>query len=199
MTTTSIIFGHHPSRMAPFKGRLISSPSTPELSISISSLDDLQKVPSTPETLYTPQSATVKTPKTPKWFQRSFPSPPVINEYQKGDDFGLKLLADGWMDGKPPVGTLIFIHGLSGHFTKTWSHDRDSQFFWPKIWLPTADGLTNVRVMSFGYNAAILRHVPSLACIKDFARTFLMSLLVSPHLNTDLVSLRTSDNMIESH
>ena len=106
---------------------------------------------------------------------------------QAGEDHGLKLLSLGQVDGVPPVGTLIFIHGLGGHFTRTWSHERDADFFWPKIWLPTADGLRAVRIMSFGYDAAIFRCTPSLGCVSDFARTLLLNIMVFPGLNDDKV------------
>ena len=98
------------------------------------------------------------------------------------DDHGLKLLSTGEVDGEPPIGTLIFIHGLGGHFVRTWSHERDSNFFWPKIWLPTADGLRAVRIMSFGYDAGIFRFTPSVACVSDFARSLLMNIMVHPSL-----------------
>ena len=45
-----------------------------------------------------------------------------VEDASLADDYGLKLLSLGQVDGVPPVGTLIFIHGLGGHFTRTWSH-----------------------------------------------------------------------------
>ena len=44
-----------------------------------------------------------------------------------------------------------------------------------------------VRVMSFGYDAAIFRFTPSLACVNDFARTLLLSIMVYPGLDEDKV------------
>ena len=111
-----------------------------------------------------------------------------VEDASIADDHGLKLLSLGQVDGVPPVGTLIFIHGLGGHFTRTWSHERDSTFFWPKIWLPTTEGLRAVRIMSFGYDAAIFRFTPSLACVNDFARTLLLNIMVYPGLDEDKVS-----------
>ena len=110
-----------------------------------------------------------------------------VEDAATADDHGLKLLSLGQVDGVPPVGTLIFIHGLGGHFTRTWSHERDSTFFWPKIWLPTTEGLRAVRIMSYGYDAAIFRFTPSLACVKDFARTLLLNIMVYPGLDEDKV------------
>ena len=101
------------------------------------------------------------------------------------DDYGLKLLSLGRNGDGPPRSTLIFIHGLGGHFTRTWSHERNPQLCWPKVWLPTVEGLHAVRIMSFGYDAAIFRQHPSLACISDFARTLLMEILVAPGLSDD--------------
>ena len=110
-----------------------------------------------------------------------------VEDASIADDHGLKLLSLGQVDGVPPVGTLIFIHGLGGHFTRTWSHERDSTFFWPKIRLPTTEGLRAVRIMSFGYDAAIFRFTPSLACVNDFARTLLLNIMVYPGLDEDKV------------
>ena len=110
-----------------------------------------------------------------------------VGDASTADDHGLKLLSLGQVDGVPPVGTLIFIHGLGGHFTRTWSHERDSTFFWPKIWLPTTEGLRAVRIMSFGYDATVFRFTPSLACVSDFARTLLLNIMVYPGLDEDKV------------
>ena len=110
-----------------------------------------------------------------------------VEDASIADDHGLKLLSLGQVDGVPPVGTLIFIHGLGGHFTRTWSHERDSTFFWPKIWLPTTEGLRAVRIMSFGYDATIFRFTPSLGCVSDFARTLLLNIMVYPGLDEDKV------------
>ena len=110
-----------------------------------------------------------------------------VEDASIGDDHGLKLLSLGQVDGVPPVGTLIFIHGLGDHFTRTWSHERDSTFFWHKIWLPTTEGLRAVRIMSFGYDAAIFRFTPSLACVNEFARTLLLNIMVYPGLDEDKV------------
>ena len=113
------------------------------------------------------------------------------------DDHGLKFLSLSQVDSVPPVETLIFIHKLGGHFTHTWSHERDSTFFWPKIWLPTTEGLRAVRIMSFGYEAAILRFTPSLACVNDVARTLLLNIMVYPGLDEDKVSRSSSMTSIK--
>ena len=59
-----------------------------------------------------------------------------VEDASIADDHGLKLLSLGQVDGVPPVGTLIFIHGLGGHFTRTWSHERDSTSFGLKFGFP---------------------------------------------------------------
>lgn len=69
--------------------------------------------------------------------EKTLSEPHLAEDSLIGDDHGLKLLSLGEVDGVPPVGTLVFIHGLGGHFVKSWSQDRDSEFFWPKVWLPT--------------------------------------------------------------
>jgi alpha-beta hydrolase superfamily lysophospholipase len=50
--------------------------------------------------------------------------------------------------------SIVAVHGLGGHWKKTWTSDDDS--FWLRDFLPqllTAAGIA-ARVMSFGYNSA---------------------------------------------
>jgi hypothetical protein len=46
---------------------------------------------------------------------------------------------------------IIFIHGLGGSARGTWTHEA-TEWYWPES-LPDVNGLENVRVMAFGYNA----------------------------------------------
>ena len=46
---------------------------------------------------------------------------------------------------------IIFVHGLGGSSKGTWTHS-ETQSFWPE-WLPEKNGLENVRIATFGYDA----------------------------------------------
>ncbi|KAH7411529.1 Alpha/Beta hydrolase protein, partial [Cadophora sp. MPI-SDFR-AT-0126] len=47
--------------------------------------------------------------------------------------------------------SVVFVHGLTGNRTRTWSHDG---LLWPKDLLPKT--LPNARIMTFGYDADVL-------------------------------------------
>lgn len=87
------------------------------------------------------------------------------------DPLGLTLVHS------PPTITadFIFVHGLGGTSKKTWSWNRDLQYFWP-AWLPTETELSTVRIFSFGYNADF-RAPENASNIIDFAKDLLFSLL----------------------
>lgn len=74
-----------------------------------------------------------------------------------------------------PTADFIFVHGLGGTSKKTWSWDRDPQYFWPG-WLPKEKELSTVRIFSFGYNADF-RGPESATNIIDFAKDLLFSML----------------------
>jgi hypothetical protein len=51
----------------------------------------------------------------------------------------------------PQPVNIIFVHGLGGSSKGTWTH-TEPQTFWPE-WLPAKNGLENVRIATFGYDA----------------------------------------------
>ncbi|KAL8747538.1 MAG: hypothetical protein Q9184_007585, partial [Pyrenodesmia sp. 2 TL-2023] len=83
-------------------------------------------------------------------------------------------------EGGIPAADIILIHGLGGTSRKTWSWNKDPQFFWPEKWLPSELGFQQARVLSFGYNA----HFASsgrgnILNIADFAKDLLFGMRYS--------------------
>ena len=67
---------------------------------------------------------------------------------------------------------VVAIHGLNGDYETTWTHDGSG-----KNWLRDflSDDIPEVRVMSWGYNAQVLKS-KSIGSIESFARGLLIDL-----------------------
>jgi pimeloyl-ACP methyl ester carboxylesterase len=52
-----------------------------------------------------------------------------------------------------PRADVVFVHGLGGSSIKTWSKDRDIEYFWPMKFLPHEQDINTARIFTFGYNA----------------------------------------------
>ncbi|KEF54926.1 uncharacterized protein A1O9_09369 [Exophiala aquamarina CBS 119918] len=74
-----------------------------------------------------------------------------------------------------PIANIIFVHGLGGHSTKTWSHNHDPDFFWPQLWLPKDPKLARARLFTYGYDSQVLG-LKSVANITDFAKALLFDM-----------------------
>jgi hypothetical protein len=48
---------------------------------------------------------------------------------------------------------IVFVHGLGGSSHRTWSYNRDPNFFWPLKFLPSNPPVDEARILTFGYNA----------------------------------------------
>ncbi|KAG8528983.1 uncharacterized protein KY384_006672 [Bacidia gigantensis] len=70
---------------------------------------------------------------------------------------------------------LIFVHGLGGSSRRTWSWNRDTDYFWP-AWLPHDLELSNSRIFTFGYTAGLKGPSTALNVI-DFAKDLLLRML----------------------
>lgn len=97
----------------------------------------------------------------------------------ESSDHGLHTVLD--KDALAPgITDIVAIHGLNGHYQKTWT-DEESRYNWLwDVW--KRDGwaggslVNKVRVMSFSYNAKV-KHSKSTADIFDFADQLLEGLL----------------------
>jgi hypothetical protein len=49
--------------------------------------------------------------------------------------------------------SIVFVHGLCGHWRKTWTKDG---VCWPKELLSKEDKLSHTRVLTFGYDANVI-------------------------------------------
>lgn len=70
---------------------------------------------------------------------------------------------------------IVFVHGLGGHFQKTWTHGSDdTKFFWPADSL--VKDLPGARIFSYSYPSGGLQITRSKAGIRDFANGLLQGL-----------------------
>jgi hypothetical protein len=85
---------------------------------------------------------------------------------------------------------IIFVHGLGGSATKTWTH-YPSNTFWPTL-LHEDDGFANVRVSTFGYDANFgnIFAPKNTLDISDFAKQLLDSLDLHYEKYSDVSILR---------
>lgn len=74
-----------------------------------------------------------------------------------------------------PTANIIFVHGLGGHSSNTWSHNHDPDFFWPQLWLPKDPKLHRARLFTYGYDSQIMGP-KSVANITDFAKALLFDM-----------------------
>ena len=98
-------------------------------------------------------------------------TPSSSNSLATVDPLGLNLV---YNTVEPKV-DLIFVHGLGGSSLRTWSWNRDTDYFWP-LWLPSDSDLSNSRVFTFGYSAN-LRGPSSTSNVLDFAKDLLLKML----------------------
>jgi len=91
-----------------------------------------------------------------------------------------------------PTVDIIFVHGLGGSSVSTWTKDRDEAKFWPKEFLPSEPGISNTRILSFGYTAFYLsRSSSSKLSITDFARSLLAAMKDESDLGLGRVRIST--------
>ncbi|KAK0666749.1 putative WD40 domain-containing protein [Cercophora samala] len=85
---------------------------------------------------------------------------------------------------------IIFVHGLGGSSRKTWSWNRDPNYFWPS-WIHHEEGLSQFRIFSFGYNANF-REPDTPLSIMDFSKSLLVRMRAYGHgaLESDAIGLK---------
>jgi hypothetical protein len=72
---------------------------------------------------------------------------------------------------------IVFVHGLGGTSRMSWSKNRDLELFWPLKFLPFEPDICQGRIMTFGYNATILKGgTRTSASVLDFAKDLLFEL-----------------------
>jgi hypothetical protein len=74
-----------------------------------------------------------------------------------------------------PDGDIIFVHGLGGTSQRTWSYERDPDYFWLP-WLSSEPELSRFRIFTFGYNAN-WKGSDTVVSIADFAKDLLLRML----------------------
>ncbi len=111
--------------------------------------------------------------------RRRSSTPSTPSTFDAHGSLGLNLLSCP----SDPLLDLIFVHGLGGGSTKTWSLSKDPTLFWPKAWLPREPGFQNVRIHSYGYDAdwTSKKATPTIN-IYDFGHQLLETLRNSPEL-----------------
>jgi WD40 repeat protein/pimeloyl-ACP methyl ester carboxylesterase len=85
---------------------------------------------------------------------------------------------------------IIFVHGLGGNSSLTWSKDHDLAMFWPKLWLPSEPHVRDTRIFSFGYNANFHPgSSKSISNIGDFAKELLYEMKYGRYPNGEAFGL----------
>jgi len=79
-------------------------------------------------------------PNAPEMAPKTTPSHPV----------GYEILYEG---ANPIMADIVFVHGLRGHRLNTWTKEG---ICWPKDLLPNERALSNVRILSFGYDSRVV-------------------------------------------
>lgn len=90
------------------------------------------------------------------------------------DPLGLHVVY--YPQNTPHRADIIFIHGLGGTSRSTWSKNRDPELFWPLMFLPKEPDICLARILSFGYNADILKGTKTSVTVLDFAKDLLFDL-----------------------
>jgi hypothetical protein len=107
---------------------------------------------------------------------RAQTEPPSISTGQPGsrDPIGLHVLYNPEAGRKVDI---VFVHGLGGTSRMSWSKNKDLELFWPLKFLPLEPDICHGRIMTFGYNATILKSgTRTSASVLDFAKDLLFEL-----------------------
>ena len=70
-------------------------------------------------------------------------------------------------DRIPYSADIMFVHGLNGHWSRTWTYDKNGTF-WPKDLLPQQ--VPSARIFSYGYPSQLIGS-KSVSGVQDFAKT----------------------------
>src|SRR5437762_11066320 len=103
-------------------------------------------------------------------------TPTVSTSTSSRHPIGLRVLHEPREITNVTTVNVVFVHGLGGSATETWTH-YPSNTFWPTL-LHEDDGFANIRVLTFGYNASF-RNIfapKNTLDISDFAKQLLDAL-----------------------
>ena len=119
------------------------------------------------------QASSGQTPLTPANPRDSIED--VASDSLEDDQYGMFILEDKPASQDNLV-DIVAIHGLNGHYNKTWTTDTESgrECNWLRDLLPQA--VPEARIMSFGYNSAV-QFSKSVADIGTFAESLLEEIL----------------------
>lgn len=128
-------------------------------------------------------------------------SKPGSNKHAEEENHGLFLLnkiSEPWNDnlnGAEYDADIVLVHGLGGHFRKTWTHKQEeTTFFWPLDAL--AEQFPGARIFSYGYPSGGLQVTRSEAGIRDFAKDLLEALRSKRRhelvMNSNYITLSTA-------
>ncbi|KAJ9646807.1 hypothetical protein H2204_000499 [Knufia peltigerae] len=97
-----------------------------------------------------------------------------------------------------PIADIIFVHGLGGHSYKTWSKDRNKDYFWPGLWLPQDPKIRRARLFTYGYDSSLTG--PKRASnILGFARTLLFDMRNSRGQQTNSIRVGEAPIIFVAH
>ena len=81
---------------------------------------------------------------------------------------------------------IVFVDGLGGTSRLSWSKDKDLEKFWPSEFLPLESEICHGRILTFGYDANIVRDVSNKASsVLDFAKDLLFELKYAKDENAE--------------
>ncbi|KAI0196395.1 Alpha/Beta hydrolase protein [Astrocystis sublimbata] len=95
------------------------------------------------------------------------------------NEFGLNIIHDPY----PKVAAIadfVFVHGLGGGSSTTWSLNQDPELFWPKEWLPNDTEFNGIRIHSFGYNSNWATWLSSPLDVHSFGQSLIEELRSDP-------------------
>ena len=84
---------------------------------------------------------------------------------------------------------IVFVHGLGGTSRLSWSKNKDLELFWPLTFLPLEPGICLARILSFGYDATILKANKNALSILDFAKSLLFDLKYAKGLEMEELNI----------
>ncbi|KAL9039347.1 MAG: hypothetical protein Q9180_002583, partial [Flavoplaca navasiana] len=88
---------------------------------------------------------------------------------------------------------IVFVHGLGGTSRLSWSKNKDLSKFWPSKFLPLETEICHARILTFGYNANIVRDASNRSSsVLDFAKELLFELRFAKDDNTEDLDIGTA-------